>query len=261
MAESPNGAYAADESLVGPMAKLERRAGLIDKLLREIEAWEQARPYTARWSSDDVSSSLSVIVDIDTAPPAQEWGLRFGDAVHNLRSALDHAVYGFAIDGAGVNPPPGAKKLSFPILDEEARWADTDPRLRSVAPDVVQAIRNAQPFHQAVPAHDWLWVLAELDNIDKHRLIHPVAMTGTSLVAEIESMEGGETTTTAHPFSLSHGGEVLTIESAGAFRPVGQPQVDIVVAVNVYGLRTPREVLVGVFHRVDGVLGSFYAAD
>ena len=97
MAESPNGAYAADESLVGPMAKLERRAGLIDKLLREIEAWEQARPYTARWSSDDVSSSLSVIVDIDTAPPAQEWGLRFGDAVHNLRSALDHAVYGFAI--------------------------------------------------------------------------------------------------------------------------------------------------------------------
>jgi hypothetical protein len=132
-------------------AKLGRADEHAITLVDEIAAWQAAAPFHAQREPNNEASDHDVIVTIDAPPDVRRWGLLFGDAIDNLRSALDHVVYGLAQVATGEDEPPGARSLAFPLINDEQRWSDADSRLRSLSPAMVPAIKEVQPFHRAEP--------------------------------------------------------------------------------------------------------------
>jgi hypothetical protein len=68
------------------------------------------------------------------------------------------------------------RKIDFPIYAREDLFERSKGvgHLKALLPaDQFAEILNAQPYKRnpAAPETDWLWVLSELDNIDKHRTI------------------------------------------------------------------------------------------
>lgn len=103
-----------------------------------------------------------------------------GEVVYHLRSALDHLVYQLII--AKTKQPPTFKS-AFPIV-----WCGKDRRIKSALKEyeaqssrlkqdismaAVQMIHDLQPFHRgAAFQDDPLWMLNELNNADKHRVLN-----------------------------------------------------------------------------------------
>ncbi len=104
--------------------------------------------------------------------PAPDFGLYLGDAVHNLRSSLDHLIYQLAI--AAGNPSVG-DRTQFPIyaVDTPKNRKRIDRMIKPISPDAQSRIKALQPYERRPldPCVDPLWILSGLDNIDKHRLL------------------------------------------------------------------------------------------
>lgn len=98
--------------------------------------------------------------------------LLVGDCIHNARSALDHLVYQLAI--LNNAPASAAEKTAFPIYLTPEKFRQNV--VRKVAPFISSAalaeIEKLQPYATGnAGTDDVLWVLSQLDIIDKHRLL------------------------------------------------------------------------------------------
>ena len=112
-----------------------------------------------------------------------KWGVILGDALHNLRSALDHLVAQLVLLNTG--------KLSttvnaFPICDTGAGYwsvgkkgepSKRDTTLKGVSDAHKALIDEMQPYRTRIPpgAIHSLSALRDLSNRDKHRLVHLTA--------------------------------------------------------------------------------------
>jgi len=120
----------------------------------------------------DYERQQLVVVIPRVAPIDPTLPLMVGDCVHNLRSALDHLVYRLAIKNGAS--PECAEKTFFPIYLTKD---DFDRRVKKlVKPFISDAalaeIENSQPYTAYdVPDTADIWVLHQLDIIDKHRLL------------------------------------------------------------------------------------------
>jgi hypothetical protein len=99
-----------------------------------------------------------------------------GDLLYNLRSALDHMVWQLVLANGGTPD----RKRQMPIGFSEA-WFNSKAKvqLAGVHDDATTAIRTFQPFRVSDEGQrkvDPLWLLSELENVDKHRLLHVVAL-------------------------------------------------------------------------------------
>lgn len=100
------------------------------------------------------------------------YGVIVGDVIHQLRSALDHAVWKLA-------KPPVDFETAFPIclyeLGKKGSFQSVSgKRLRNVDPSAVNYIESVQPYKR-FGVKDPLWALNELWNWDKHRQLIVVA--------------------------------------------------------------------------------------
>jgi hypothetical protein len=106
---------------------------------------------------------------IERQAPPDHWPLLAGEAIHNLRSALDHTVH--AASGA-------ASGTQFPIFTDARDFRKKGRKMISRTPPAVRAlIEKAQPYNR-LPAHPTLDALARLNklsNLDKHRVLNTVA--------------------------------------------------------------------------------------
>lgn len=114
---------------------------------------------------------------VTARPPSEvplEIALPLGDCLQNMRSALDHLVCQLTIaNNKGPN-----RATAFPVWHDEP---EPDERKKFLSPiqkiDLrAQAlIEDMQPFQNGKGelADTYLWVLHELNNADKHRLLHP----------------------------------------------------------------------------------------
>ena len=96
-----------------------------------------------------------------------------GDAVHNLRSALDHLACALADLEASTTSETGQSDIEFPIYISKTKFNDTGARRIKKLPSSAQdEIKSLQPHHAGNDARfHFLWVLHQLDIIDKHRRI------------------------------------------------------------------------------------------
>jgi hypothetical protein len=109
---------AAGSVIVGPVhllegswAKLERAREHFEFIETELRTnpdgrfWEEnPDPLVAEVEAEGREHAL--YLRLRKEPDFQRWGLLLGDGMHNLRSALDLAVYELAIRASGKDPPP-----------------------------------------------------------------------------------------------------------------------------------------------------------
>jgi hypothetical protein len=109
-------------------------------------------------------------------PYPERWSLLLGDALTNLRAALDHAFWDAVIAHSG--PPTRPNRVAFPITATAKSFRGVGDLKALVAPQVWEVVEAMQPFHGGDEAHTApLEVLRWLSNVDKHRNVHVVGRT------------------------------------------------------------------------------------
>lgn len=172
--------------LVSAFSKVGRAGEHIDVLHHSIAEWVGNNHYVLRRISNLDFTEFRWVLELPSIPLVR-WGLFVGEVFFNLRSALDHAVYGIAVKLTGHNPPPNERDLFFPITDSPEKF---DTAMRRLAkpfeqvqqPDVRAMLERLQPYHDGAGgilaedlAHvEGLSLIRDLNNNDKHKLIHPV---------------------------------------------------------------------------------------
>ena len=111
-----------------------------------VALWNVSYPFicSVRLAEDRRSVLLLRPSVIAAAPPLDEWSAIFGDAVHNLRAALDVLCWHLAHLDGGV--PANARSIAFPVVSDASKWPDAQRRLSSMPPELLGLIEQAQPF-------------------------------------------------------------------------------------------------------------------
>jgi hypothetical protein len=131
---------------------------------------------------------LQFVATLDLEVPI-EFGIVFGDAIHNLHAALDNLAFELA-SLHGKKPDP---KSAFPIWNAANEWFDerTFPMLRTIGPEDRARIESHQPFMRRNGVEPKDQVLARLkrySNQSKHRVITPLATVSAGfIVSHIEA--------------------------------------------------------------------------
>ena len=147
-------------------------------LARELRAYEASGAYVYDLEREPRGdgSALCRIFAREVQPPPGHWPLLAGEAIHNFRAALDHAVWA-AWKSVPENTGDGTR-TAFPITITAEHFASSAEKLRGVPTDVSAAVERAQPYSgifAATPDMDPLAILNRLSNIDKHRTLTTVA--------------------------------------------------------------------------------------
>ncbi len=168
------------------MTKLGRAREHLNRLKEELVEFNESNSLTLRMDKDFDTADKLVrrVVVADFIPPPDSWGPLIGDAVANMRAALDHAVWALVVDDRSDSPSEtDARKVQFPIHDTASAFGKD--RLLQVANQVVvDAIEQCQPYNDRddtlTDGHP-LETLRALSNIDKHRALHVVSLSPARL--------------------------------------------------------------------------------
>lgn len=259
-------------SLEGPRAKIDRAEEHLNALYGEVHAFLE--PYSdfepVYHAFDGTWHTVNVRPIIDEPP--LRLSVICGDAIHNLRAALDHLVWQLVV-AAGNKPSKGN---SFPIYSA-AKDFDRDVRFREkkrgpgplggIDPNrkAWTTIEQAQPYHSRRPPGDPLAMLKTLDDMDKHRTLavhalFPGEQTVWDLVGWHPAAELLEYRFANRPLSLEHETEILRLRFSEAWP---NPQVgmkDRLTVEPTFGdgtIQVTAEALNFVFLKVDDLINSF----
>jgi hypothetical protein len=158
-------------SIDGVRAKIARARHHLDEVEHHCIALLGA--YEGATQTDYDHDEGEYVVSMRTVPAVPlDLPLALGDALHNLRSALDHLA-GALITHAGGTPTPNTY---FPICKVKptaghrggngSGLPNTQP---SFSNDVRKVLHELQPYRRRLPTHHPLAVLHELNIRDKHR--------------------------------------------------------------------------------------------
>lgn len=223
--------------------KLERASKHIEDLYAVQEAWLRTGAYTLV-REDYPETGRTIIRAQITEPPPPLFSVTLGDATHALRATLDHLALELAVSHHSPSPvPPEVERASeFPVFPAQIgndhgrdvfhrvkKGGEPDSRsglhkLQGVHPDALKTIEGIQPYHRGASyAEDPLWLIHELDRIDKHRRLNL-----TAYAIEGVGINGGYMGHVVFE-KASHGGAVQDGTVVLAFRasPDSHFQLDI----------------------------------
>jgi hypothetical protein len=101
--------------------------------------------------------------------PDPHIGLVVGEFAHHLRATLDNLLWQLVLLRGG-SP---TTKTQFPICERRQRYQSSSRLLRGISADDRALIEASQPYHLGDNASGaYLAILAWLNNVDKHRLLH-----------------------------------------------------------------------------------------
>lgn len=183
----------APERLAGSWAKLTRAQGHVEEIKRAIiAACDGEGPPRVLSTRRRFDPENNLVLWIAERVPAinDDWGLMVGDAIHNMRCALDHLWWQLAIDHLGRKPTDAeARDIQFPILTFSSPEKFRSHRfLRHVGPEAAQRAEHCQRYDAKDDEVLLLTVLATLSNRDKHREIHPTLFINTNSTIPILDM-------------------------------------------------------------------------
>ena len=194
-----------------PLGQNRSGARHIEALDDSVKGWLSGDTYTIRKQVKDQGTTTRTAYRVHiTDPLPVEWSAHIGDAAHNLRSGLDHLAFalnskGYADPNQGaILPPADAKRSEFPIFGDEDTAGNPGKgptlfrkALRKVAhvPNGARAvIEEIQPYQRGKDFRaDPLWLIYELDRIDKHReLVLTAAAIPDIQISELDFEEVSE---------------------------------------------------------------------
>jgi hypothetical protein len=219
--------------------KLDRAKQHIDDLEAAVATFIQADPYPVVTEDDPQTGKRIAKVGDDPAPIPSAIPLILGDAVHAIRSSLDHFAY--AADPAQT----GKTKTAFPIRRGEI--VPTDEELKSLIDRKIG--RASEPLKKALFAlqpykgghGEPFWLIDQLDIIDKHRLLVTIGASYEALGFDAAArLRGLADWTKDLPVTMVYlrpasrypveGGTELFIADPGSFEEHEQLQVTFGVA-------------------------------
>jgi hypothetical protein len=209
-------------SLDGPMAKVKRADVHYSNV---VGAWRDICETSPQAYSIEIGDNGRKHSHRATVFPVvdPEWGLVLGDAVHNLRSALDHLAWQLVLANGG-SPVDGPGGTQFPIRKPPA---STVTIAGGVDPDALRLIDDIQPYRGGDDGKN-LALINDLDIMDKHHFVIVTAMVAGGW-ATIVGMGGSLDL----PMS-SHDATIPNIIDRGRPDPTQGVKVGDVVAWFVY---------------------------
>ena len=182
-----------DGRLDGIKTRIERaQENVLRFYSEELAYFEKPKPYewglVFQGSPPLRGTTGQVVLRIVTSPP--DWSLLIADIITDLRFALDYLAYELVVGNTGVDPPPDARTIEFPIyLDEDKfnqRNNHGEPaglsglrKIQNMDPTVQDFIEGLQPYKYAafgLPEEAGIFRLSEMCNVYKHRLLAPVLL-------------------------------------------------------------------------------------
>jgi hypothetical protein len=139
----------------------------IDDFRAASNAFMKTNPYGILVESDpNTRKRIYTVTKVTPIPP--EISLIAGDAIQNLRSALDYLACGL-VRVTKTEPSP---QVCFPISESEPltekQQARFEGQVKGMRQDAINAIKGTKPYKGG---DDTLWRLHRLNIIDKHRLL------------------------------------------------------------------------------------------
>ena len=163
--------------LDGAHAKLEWANAHVLKLQQELFAFFHRVPYTVWRERNRRTGQIRLLAqDMGVGDPPVSFALLAGEAAYQLRSSLDHVIYQLFL----ANQTTPDRKTQFPIFETSQGYKIRANAMIHGASVTAQArIEALQPYHHARNAQqDPLWMLQDLNNTDKHRLIPTCIVSG-----------------------------------------------------------------------------------
>jgi len=119
-------------------------------------------------NSETGENGLSIHYD-HSKIPLTDSALILGDALHNLRSALDIAYYRIVAEGTATDwtrfPICDSRESLEATLNSALKQKQITTKVSDIILEIIKAYRSGNPF---------LWGLHDLNIIDKHQLLIPV---------------------------------------------------------------------------------------
>lgn len=151
-------------SLDGTRLKLERAKDHLRDFEAATQRFFQTNPYEiVVQDNTHADQRQHVVVRADPLPASLS--LILGDAIHNLRSALDHLIWQLVIANGGK---PN-RNTGFPIWDTKAKYKAGRPgNAQGISQSALKVLYGLKPYKGG---NSPLWTLHQLDITDKHRLL------------------------------------------------------------------------------------------
>src|SRR5207244_3789766 len=140
-----------------------------------------------------------------------------GDALYNMRCALDHVAWYLVKVGADPNPKRPTD-VQFPIYDTPQEFHNNVGRLLpGVDKATIQFIESRQKYMGWKAPHYPLSTLKKLSNDDKHRTLHTIvcAVWEAKFKCKVTNGKVVRDFLPIEPVRFESGAEVLTLEIAG----------------------------------------------
>ena len=148
----------------GAWQKLQSAQGHIEAFEERLKTWLRDKSY--HLVRDPNTPALQKAMLLRSEPIEPSMLCIVGDAVHNLRSALDHLAYSVAIANGAASGQ--LKKVSFTARRDEGCFRkDIRKEIAALGDDWVAFVEDLQPYLNGRGSD--LYAICQLDNIDKHR--------------------------------------------------------------------------------------------
>lgn len=127
------------------------------------------------WEIDvrEVRPCTFEILAVMREPAPLELSMIFSEWLAALRAALDNGLYAWVACVTGMNPPPKAERIQYPICSTTEQFRDQRKRLSGVPTDILDKIEMAQPYQSPYgPESNLTFWIHELARTDRHRSAH-----------------------------------------------------------------------------------------
>jgi hypothetical protein len=180
--------------------KFDRAVEHLDSLKAKITTWFETNPYRVGEDDDPEPETGEYVGWMElTSEMPDGIPLDAGEIAHGFRCTLDHLAYALAVAHSGPLTPAMESHSEFPIFWTRAPTeSELDGKIGGVDPRARAVIKDLQPHHagNSYRTH-YLWMLHELDRIDKHRRLNVVAsgVMDFNFLASNATVEGLRTRT------------------------------------------------------------------
>ena len=147
--------------------KIKRANCHISDVEKIINNFVGEKPHRFSIYTDPNSHQVSIRVRF-VLPVPEILAFVIGDAIHNLRCALDHMMW----ELVGLDRGTQDRNLSFPTHSNRVNFEAACQAVKTPSQWAKEAIRSTEAFRDG-RGHD-LYQISQLDNSDKHRAIIPV---------------------------------------------------------------------------------------
>ena len=209
-------------TVAGIDKKIQRATFQTIQLESKIAHYTDRDPFTIRVDKEAVVDGhvgrLVAIKNPAVEEPDTSLVLLAGEILYQLRSSLDHLVHELVILSGNAEKLKDSRKHQFPIFESKSGYDKRAGRMTDgVSHNIAGLVEQQQPYvrRPGHPHDDALWILQNLNNTDKHRLI-PVTVVGIDEIEVVSDARHGTLFTVQSPdIVLEHEKVLFTFKWPG----------------------------------------------